>query len=58
MNKKFTREEVLERLMKTIEARKAIILASAGDGFTAKLMEKGGIDLIGIYNTAVYRHYG
>jgi predicted TIM-barrel enzyme len=58
MNKKFTRKEVLERLKKTIEIKKAIILASAGDGFTAKLMEKGGIDLIGIYNTAVYRHQG
>jgi len=43
MNKKFTREEVIERLMKSIEAKKAIILASAGDGFTAKLMEKAAL---------------
>ncbi|MBC8390304.1 MAG: phosphoenolpyruvate hydrolase family protein [Actinobacteria bacterium] len=58
MNKKFTREEVIEKLKKTINTKKAILLASAGDGFTAKLLEKGGIDLIGIYNTGVYRHYG
>lgn len=56
--KKFTRLEVIEKLKKSIEAKKAILLASAGDGFTAKLLEKGGIDLIGIYNTGVYRHYG
>ena len=56
--KKFTRMEVIERLKKSIKDKKAILLASAGDGFTAKLLEKGGIDLIGIYNTGVYRHYG
>jgi predicted TIM-barrel enzyme len=56
--RKFTRREVIERLKKSIELKKAILLASAGDGFTAKLLEKGGIDLIGIYNTGVYRHYG
>ena len=56
--KKFTRKEVIERLKKSIKMKKSILLASAGDGFTAKLLEKGGIDLIGIYNTGVYRHYG
>jgi len=56
--KKYTRIEVIERLKKSIEAKKAILLASAGDGFTAKLLEKGGIDLIGVYNTGVFRHYG
>lgn len=56
--KKFTRMEVIERLKKSIKDKKSILLASAGDGFTAKLLEKGGIDLIGIYNTGVYRHYG
>lgn len=56
--RKYTREDVIARLKKSIEAKKSILLASAGDGFTAKLLEKGGIDLIGIYNTGVYRHYG
>ncbi|MES0342145.1 MAG: phosphoenolpyruvate hydrolase family protein, partial [Candidatus Humimicrobiaceae bacterium] len=58
MNKIFTREEVIEKLKKSIAIKKSILLASAGDGFTAKLLEKGGIDLIGVYNTGVYRHYG
>jgi len=58
MNKIFTREEVIGRLKRSIATKKSILLASAGDGFTAKLLEKGGIDLIGIYNTGVYRHYG
>ena len=58
MNKMFTREEVIEKLKTSITIKKSILLASAGDGFTAKLLEKGGIDLIGVYNTGVYRHYG
>jgi predicted TIM-barrel enzyme len=53
-----TRKESIAKLKKSFEQRKPIILASAGDGFTAKLLDKGGIDLIGLYNTGVYRHYG
>ncbi len=58
MGKQYSRKEAIERLKKSLDQKKPIILASAGDGFTAKLLEKGGIDLIGIYNTGVYRHYG
>jgi len=58
MNKMFTREEVIGKLKKSIAIKKSILLASAGDGFTAKLLERGGIDLIGVYNTGIYRHYG
>ncbi len=58
MGRQYSRKEAVERLKKSLDQKKPIILASAGDGFTAKLLEKGGIDLIGIYNTGVYRHYG
>lgn len=58
MNKKFTREDVIERFKESIDRKKAIIAASAGDGFTAKLLEMGGVDMINICNTGVYRHYG
>jgi predicted TIM-barrel enzyme len=58
MVKHYTRKECIARLKKSLDNKKPIILASAGDGFTAKLLEKGGIDLIGLYNTGIYRHYG
>ena len=58
MGRHYTRKESIARLKKSLDRKKPIILASAGDGFTAKLLEKGGIDLIGLYNTGVYRHYG
>jgi predicted TIM-barrel enzyme len=53
-----TRREAIAKLKNSFAQKKPIILASAGDGFTAKLLDRGGIDLIGLYNTGVYRHYG
>jgi predicted TIM-barrel enzyme len=58
MAKRYTREEVTARLKKTLKAGKPIILGGAGDGFTAKLEEKGGVDIIGIYNSGRFRHFG
>jgi predicted TIM-barrel enzyme len=58
MSKVYTCAEVNERLRATLREGKPIIIGGAGDGFTAKLQEKGGIDLIGIYNTGKFRHYG
>jgi predicted TIM-barrel enzyme len=47
-----------ERLRKTLAGGRPIIVGGAGDGFTAKLEEKGGIDIIGVYNSGKFRHYG
>ncbi len=58
MKQQYTRLDVINRLKTSLEQKRPVILASAGDGFTAKLLEKGGIDLIGLYNTGIYRHYG
>ncbi len=58
MAKKFTREEINNRLKKTLQSNKPIIIGGAGDGFTAKLEEKGGVDIIGIYNSGRFRHFG
>jgi predicted TIM-barrel enzyme len=46
------------RLRKTLAEGRPIIVGGAGDGFTAKLEEKGGIDIIGVYNSGKFRHYG
>jgi predicted TIM-barrel enzyme len=46
------------RLRKTLAEGRPIIVGGAGDGFTAKLEEKGGIDIIGVYNSGKFRHFG
>ncbi|MCR4428701.1 MAG: phosphoenolpyruvate hydrolase family protein [Caldiserica bacterium] len=58
MAKRYSREEVIARLKGTLKAGKPIIIAGAGDGFIAKLEEKGGVDIIGVYNSGWFRHYG
>lgn len=54
----YTREEVRVRLRNTISQQKAIIAAGAGTGISAKFIEKGGADLIIIYNSGRFRMSG
>lgn len=54
----YTRQEVRDRLRKTIAQRQAIIAAGAGTGISAKFIEKGGADLIIIYNSGRFRMSG
>lgn len=54
----YTREEVRERLKATLAQKKAIIAAGAGTGISAKFIEKGGADLIIIYNSGRFRMAG
>ncbi len=54
----YTRTEVRERLLKTLAARNAVIVAGAGTGISAKFIEKGGADLIIVYNSGRYRMAG
>jgi predicted TIM-barrel enzyme len=58
MAKKYSRKEVNTRLRATLKQDKPIIIGGAGDGFTAKLEEQGGVDIIGIYNSGRFRHFG
>ncbi len=53
-----TRAECLRRLREQIRLKKPIIGAGAGTGITAKFAEKGGVDLIIIYNSGRYRMAG
>ena len=55
---RYTPAEMHERLRRTLAGGRPIIVGGAGDGFTAKLEEKGGIDIIGVYNSGKFRHYG
>lgn len=54
----YTRQEVRDRLQKTLDQNKAIIAAGAGTGISAKFIEKGGADLIIIYNSGRFRMSG
>ena len=54
----YTRLEVRERLQNTLHQNKAIIAAGAGTGISAKFIEKGGADLIIIYNSGRFRMAG
>ncbi|HAV63382.1 MAG TPA: hypothetical protein DCY13_13575 [Verrucomicrobiales bacterium] len=54
----YTRKEVVERLRTTLKKGDAIIAAGAGTGISAKFIEKGGADLIIIYNSGRFRMMG
>ena len=54
----YTRTEVLERLHDTLAKGQAIIAAGAGTGISAKFLEKGGADIIIIYNSGRFRMMG
>jgi len=54
----YTRKEVIERLRDTLKWGDAIIAAGAGTGISAKFIERGGADLIIIYNSGRFRMSG
>src|SRR5690242_10977405 len=54
----YTRKEVIQRLRDTLKGGKAIIAAGAGTGISAKFIERGGADLIIIYNSGRFRMAG
>ncbi len=54
----YTKQEVRERLQQTLADKKAIIAAGAGTGISAKFIERGGADLIIIYNSGRFRMAG
>src|SRR5262245_51809700 len=54
----YTRKEVVERLRATLKRGEPIIAAGAGTGISARFIEKGGADLIIIYNSGRSRMAG
>lgn len=53
-----TRQEMLKRLHAQVAAGKPIVGCGAGTGISAKFAERGGADLIIIYNSGRYRMAG
>src|SRR6185436_14891973 len=54
----YTRQEVRDRLQASLDRGEPIIAAGAGTGISAKFLEKGGADLIIIYNSGRFRMAG
>ena len=54
----YKRKEVVERLRAKLRKGEPIIAAGAGTGISAKFIEKGGADLIIIYNSGRFRMAG
>ncbi len=58
MATRYTREQLLGRLQREIQTGKPLVMASAGNGLAAKFIEKGGADILGVYNTGYFRMQG
>lgn len=54
----YTRQEVRDRLQAALDRGEPLIAAGAGTGISAKFIEKGGADLIIIYNSGRFRMSG
>lgn len=53
--KRFSRQEIIERLDATLDKKSPIIIGSAAVGLVAKVIDASGIDLIMIYCTGAFR---
>jgi len=54
----FTRQESIERLRETVSDGEPVVGVGAGTGISAKFAERGGVDLLIIYNSGRYRMNG
>lgn len=58
MAKRYTRREFLDRLRNEIKRGKPLVMTGAGSGICAKFIERGGVDILGVYNTGYFRMQG
>ena len=58
MAKRYSRQEFLGRLRAEIERGKPLVMTGAGSGICAKFIERGGVDILGVYNTGYFRMQG
>lgn len=54
----FTREQVVDRLRTQVGHQRPIVGAGAGTGISAKFIERGGADVIIVYNSGRFRMAG
>jgi predicted TIM-barrel enzyme len=58
MARRYTRQEFLDRLWAEIGRGKPLVMTGAGNGIAAKFIERGGVDILGVYNTGYFRMQG
>jgi predicted TIM-barrel enzyme len=58
MAKRYSRQEFLDRLWGGIKRGKPLVMTGAGNGIAAKFIERGGVDILGVYNTGYFRMQG
>src|SRR5215212_3003003 len=58
MAKRYARQELLDRLYAEIARGKPLVMTGAGNGIAAKFIERGGVDILGVYNTGYFRMQG
>jgi predicted TIM-barrel enzyme len=58
MAKRYTRAEFLQRLRAEMAKGKPLVMTGAGNGIAAKFIERGGVDILGVYNTGYLRMQG
>ena len=58
MAKRYTRQEFLDRLWGEIISGRPLVMTGAGNGIAAKFIERGGVDILGVYNTGYFRMQG
>src|ERR1700722_20061702 len=55
---RYSREDFLKRLRGELATGRGLLMAGAGSGICAKFIERGGADILGIYNTGYFRMQG
>ena len=58
MARRYSRGEFLARLRSTIGQGSPLVMTGAGNGIAAKFIERGGVDILGVYNTGYFRMQG
>jgi predicted TIM-barrel enzyme len=58
MATRYSRKQFLDRLRGEIGRGRPLVMTGAGSGICAKFIERGGIDIIGVYNTGYFRMQG
>src|SRR4051812_18688432 len=58
MARRYPRQEFLDRLRAEAARGRALVMTGAGNGLCAKFIERGGVDVIGVYNTGYFRMQG
>jgi predicted TIM-barrel enzyme len=56
--RRYSRQEFLDRLSAEIGHGRPLVMTGAGSGICAKFIERGGVDILGVYNTGYFRMHG